>query len=131
MAKRREFELFSLSFLDCICCGFGAIILLFILSMGAAKTTVRKTRQELESTREQLRATMREVGFLRVQDSAWVFPYDCEEFIALLKADLHVGKDILYAVIEHIENDTTIRRHFGLPKNSAKHLSLIFCYSRF
>src|SRR5690348_14325333 len=30
--KRRDAEVFSLSFLDCICCGFGAIILLLVLT---------------------------------------------------------------------------------------------------
>ncbi len=30
--RRREAEVFSLSFLDCICCGFGAIILLLVLT---------------------------------------------------------------------------------------------------
>ena len=30
--KRREAEVFSMSFLDCICCGFGAIILLLVLT---------------------------------------------------------------------------------------------------
>jgi hypothetical protein len=30
--KRRETEVFSLSFLDVICCGFGAIILLLVLT---------------------------------------------------------------------------------------------------
>jgi hypothetical protein len=30
--RRREAEIFSLSFLDCICCGFGAIILLLVLT---------------------------------------------------------------------------------------------------
>ena len=30
--RRRETEMFSLSFLDCICCGFGAIILLLVLT---------------------------------------------------------------------------------------------------
>ena len=67
--------------------------------------------------RERLRFEMREVGFLRVQDSAWVYPYDCEEFIALLKADLHIGKEVLYAVIEQIEYDRWIREHFKLPKD--------------
>ena len=33
--ERRDIELFSLSILDCICCGFGAIILLFVLSKAA------------------------------------------------------------------------------------------------
>lgn len=32
--KRRSIEVFSLSFLDVICCGFGAMILLFILTAG-------------------------------------------------------------------------------------------------
>lgn len=32
--KRREVEVFSISFMDCICCGFGAVLLLFILTTG-------------------------------------------------------------------------------------------------
>ena len=32
MSRRRNIEAYSLSFLDCICCGFGAIILLLVLS---------------------------------------------------------------------------------------------------
>ncbi|RME69694.1 MAG: hypothetical protein D6781_08055 [Verrucomicrobia bacterium] len=46
--KRREEPQGGLSFLDCICCGFGAIILLFILSMGATKTIIDQSREELE-----------------------------------------------------------------------------------
>lgn len=65
--------------------------------------------------RKLLRFEMQEVGFLRIQDSVWVYPFDCEEFIALLKADLHIGKDVLYAVVEEIENDKWIRKHFNLP----------------
>ena len=64
--------------------------------------------------RERLRFQMRDAGFLRIQDSAWLYPYDCEEFMALLKADLRIGKDVLYAVVEEIENDAWIRKHFGL-----------------
>ncbi len=32
MAKRREAQSSALSFMDCICCGFGAVLLLFILT---------------------------------------------------------------------------------------------------
>lgn len=63
--KRREFEVFSLSFLDCICCGFGAIILLFILSMGAAKRTVQKSRQDLEDILQQRLAAFGEITTVR------------------------------------------------------------------
>jgi len=31
MAKRRNVNVFSMSFLDAICCGFGAIVLLFMI----------------------------------------------------------------------------------------------------
>jgi DNA-binding transcriptional regulator PaaX len=72
--------------------------------------------EKRKKIRERLRSQMQEVGFLRVQDSAWIYPYDCEEFMALLKADLRIGKDVLYAVVEEIENDTRIREHFNLPR---------------
>ena len=42
---RRKFEVFSLSFLDCICCGFGAVILMFVL-MNARASQERDARTE-------------------------------------------------------------------------------------
>jgi len=41
-SKRRETEVFSLAFLDCICCGFGAVLLVFVLTV-AQKMNVDKT----------------------------------------------------------------------------------------
>lgn len=73
--------------------------------------------EKRKKIREHLRFEMQEIGFLRMQDSVWIYPYDCEEFIALLKADMHIGSDVLYAVIEEIENDARIRKHFNLPAN--------------
>ena len=67
-------------------------------------------------TRSRLRALMNDFGFLRLQDSVWVSPYDCEDLISLVKAELKVGKDILYAVVDQIENDSWIKKHFGLGK---------------
>ncbi len=64
--------------------------------------------------RDRLRVLMRELGFMRLQDSVWVFPYDCEEFVALLKAELKIGAAVLYMVVEEIENDKHLREHFGL-----------------
>ncbi len=48
MAKRnRNIEAFSLSFLDCICCGFGAIILLLVLSKIYEPAILEKTEEDL------------------------------------------------------------------------------------
>jgi len=49
MAKRRrDIEAFSLSFLDCICCGFGAIILLLVLSKIYEPVVVEESQQNLK-----------------------------------------------------------------------------------
>jgi hypothetical protein len=48
VAKRnRNVEAFSLSFLDCICCGFGAIILLLVLSKIYEPAILEKTEEDL------------------------------------------------------------------------------------
>src|ERR1700674_5576578 len=47
MRRRREVEVFSLSFLDCICCGFGAIILLLVLSEIAQPAALEQSRKHL------------------------------------------------------------------------------------
>jgi hypothetical protein len=47
--ERRSFEVFSLSMLDCICCGFGAIILLFVLNKMGEPAALEKARQDLQA----------------------------------------------------------------------------------
>ena len=44
---RRELDPFSLSFLDCICCGFGAIILLLTLTKLGEPHAIEEARQDL------------------------------------------------------------------------------------
>ncbi len=64
--------------------------------------------------RQQIRNTLRAIGFVRLQDSVWVYPYDCEDLITLLKADFHVGDDMLYMIVDVIERDEKLRGHFGI-----------------
>jgi hypothetical protein len=45
---RRTVEVFSLSFLDCICCGFGAIILLLVLTEYGQPLQIEESREELK-----------------------------------------------------------------------------------
>lgn len=65
-------------------------------------------------TRDQIRQTLSHIGFVRLQDSVWVFPYNCEDLIALLKADMGIGKDMLYLIVDSIEGDIELRKYFGL-----------------
>jgi hypothetical protein len=59
VSKRRETEVFSLAFLDCICCGFGAVILVFILTV-AQKRDVDKA--DVDAARARLSAAQRSVA---------------------------------------------------------------------
>ncbi len=48
MKKRRNIEIFSLSFLDCVCCGFGALILLLVLSKTAEPVIFEEYSEKLD-----------------------------------------------------------------------------------
>ena len=71
-------------------------------------------REERKRLREKVRQTLISLGFKRLQDSVWVHPYDCEDIIMLLKSDFKIGKDLLYIIADTIENDTRLRKDFGL-----------------
>lgn len=66
--------------------------------------------------REKVRNTFIDIGFVCLQDSVWMYPYDCEDFVNLLKADFKVGKDLLYLIVDTLENDKQFRKYFDLPE---------------
>ena len=45
--RRRDTEIFSMSFLDVVSCGFGAVILLLVLALALEPTTVKKITEDL------------------------------------------------------------------------------------
>jgi hypothetical protein len=75
---RAPTEIFSLSFLDCLCCGFGAILLLFLLTLGVsdflgdtnteADNHIRKLRNAL--TEKQHQAILREQTLAEAEQRA-------------------------------------------------------------
>ncbi|MFH1200842.1 MAG: hypothetical protein V1484_00730 [bacterium] len=71
-------------------------------------------KEERKRTRDKIRFTLNRIGFLRLQDSVWVYPYDCEDFVTLMKADFKIGKDLLYLIVDTIEGDKKIKNYFKL-----------------
>ena len=71
-------------------------------------------KEKRRGIRNRLRLWLTHLGFVRLQQSVWVYPYECQEVVTLLKAHFHVGKDILYLTVESIENDKWIRERFNL-----------------
>src|SRR5690242_7977326 len=66
--RRRNVEVFSLSFLDCICCGFGAVILFYTIisaqsGLDRARVT-ETTRTEVERLEEEVLLKTRNLAIL-------------------------------------------------------------------
>src|SRR3989338_443221 len=59
--------------------------------------------------REVIRRTLSSNGFLRLQNSVWIYPYDCEDWVTLWKADLKIGKELLYLIVDSLEGDSVLR----------------------
>jgi len=78
---------------------------------------IKETRSK---TRFLLRKTLFKIGFVRLQNSVWLYPYDCEDLISLLKADFKIGKDVLYLIVEKLENDWHLRKTFNLPNSTGR-----------
>lgn len=66
--------------------------------------------------RDRVRATLIAIGFKRLQYSVFIYPYDCEDVVVLLKADFKIGKDLLYMIVDELENDSHLCDWFGLHK---------------
>ena len=71
-------------------------------------------REAKKGLRQKLAQTLRTFGFYRLQNSLWVYPYDTEALLILLKAHYQIGGEVLYGVMEKIENDGKLRKHFSL-----------------
>ena len=74
-------------------------------------------REKRRKARSKLRLLLLGTGFLRLQDSVWVYPYPCDEFIGLVRAHLKSGTgEMLSFVAEALESDRRLREHFRLAQ---------------
>ncbi|HEY4504896.1 MAG TPA: CRISPR-associated endonuclease Cas2 [Candidatus Paceibacterota bacterium] len=74
-------------------------------------------RESKRADRDKFRLFLRRLGFMRLQDSVWVYPYDCEDIITLIKSEFKIGRGILYLIVDTIEYDKPIREFFLLPQS--------------
>ena len=58
---RREAEAFSMSFLDCICCGFGAVILLLVVTEYGDNTRLQISKEDLQMQVEKSEQELHEI----------------------------------------------------------------------
>ncbi len=72
---------------------------------------VPQTKSKL---RHELRRAVKLYGFKMIQQSVWVYPYACDDFVGILKKHLGLSHDVLYMKVAFIENDKQLRKEFEL-----------------
>lgn len=70
--------------------------------------------EEHSSLRDRIRRVLKDAGFIKLQHSVWVFPHECEELVQLIKEESRLRNHILYGVLDRIENDRVLKKHFRL-----------------
>lgn len=70
--------------------------------------------EKKKKMRDDLTLLFRQAGIRRLQNSVWIYPYDCEDVITLLKTDFGIGKNLLYMIVDELENDKYLREEFNL-----------------
>ena len=61
-----------------------------------------------------LRRFLKYIGFYPYQQSVYIFPYECEKEIELIKKIVESAKYMSYVIAEKIENDKPVKIFFGL-----------------
>ena len=73
-------------------------------------------KEARKSTRNKIRHTLKTIGFCQLHKSVWIYPYDCEDFITLLKADFKIGRDLLYMIVWKLEYEKPLLNSFKLKR---------------
>lgn len=61
--------------------------------------------EERKAMRERLRAKLKELGFLSLNDSVLIYPYPCPDEIEFIRQVFGVGKEVTYLATERFEGD--------------------------
>jgi DNA-binding transcriptional regulator PaaX len=70
--------------------------------------------EQERSKRDRIRQALIQLGFVRLQDSVWVHPYECRPLMDILRVRFGAFSEALYLVAEKMDGDRRLRKHFGL-----------------
>ena len=121
--KRREIEGVSLSFLDVISCGFGALIIMLVLTKVFAPEIFEQTKQDLEAYITALQKDLADIQgqtvtlnrkLIREEDQK----QDTLEQLARLKADLDALKSRYQATVDKSRVNNVVEGRLAQAKES-------------
>ena len=99
MIRRRPTQIFSLAFLDCICCGFGAVILIFVLSIDSRE---KEKLDALASLRKIMAGQLLEIAKLKNSKE------DLDRSnarVATLVSDTRLRNDSIHALLDDLDRE--------------------------
>jgi len=112
MRRRREFEIFTMSFLDAICCGFGAMILLFIVTRVSEPARLEESKTDLHGViaqyEQELNEILGESDKLRRNVSTTASDYRTDEkSVETLRTELEKIRQEVLATVQnsHVSNE--------------------------
>ena len=97
MIRRRQTSVFSLAFLDCICCGFGAIILIFVLSIDSKE---KERMQTLADLRKVMAAQLAQMAKLSTSKEELE---RSNARVSTLVTDARIKNDTTHALLDELE----------------------------
>jgi hypothetical protein len=105
--RRRDTEIFSLSFMDCICCGFGAIILLLVLTEVDQPIIIERARQAMDGQ------------ILRLQKELFVLRGETDELNRELQGRITVLRTERTRLVRLVGDLTNARGEFSASNSDA------------
>lgn len=63
---------------------------------------------------EAFRRMLKKLKMLPLQKSVYLTPYPCDKEIEFLRQYFNVGEEVLYIIVQRLENEKVYKRHFGL-----------------
>lgn len=70
--------------------------------------------EDKKIARDALRRKLKQLGFIQLQKSAFVLPYDCKKEIEVIKDTYEVWPYVTYLVVKEIDGEDKIKQKFNL-----------------
>lgn len=73
--------------------------------------------EKKKKERDHLQQKLLKSGFWAVQDSLWVYPWDCKQEIAVIAQNLSVSPYVAYLNTDYLPSQNKLIRRFNLTQN--------------
>lgn len=68
--------------------------------------------EKKQKVRKEVSFKLKDIGFLPLQKSTFLYPYDCEKEIAMIKKHWGLGKEVSFIVADYIDEQKKFAREF-------------------